>query len=58
MHCVTTEWIRSLLMKHFYTIKHRENLCKNSGKTEGILSWLKYGHPVQRITIGNKSNSM
>ena len=50
MYCVTTEWIKSLLMKltvSFYMIKHRENLC-NTGKTQGILSWLKCGHPEWR----------
>ena len=49
MYCVSTEWIRLLLMKltvSFYVIKHRENLC-NTGKTQGILSCLKCGHPVE-----------
>ena len=44
---ISTVWIRPLLLKptvSFYIIKHRENLC-NTGKTQGLSSWLECGHP-------------
>ena len=35
----------------FYGKKHREKGC-NTGKTQGILSWLECGHPVINQLLG------